>query len=237
MLHLWDESSSHSREEDHDDLHASLTHDEIHESGVPVRPLEFPTPVVHEGDIVDITAADHLTGTEYDLKNVLKRVGNTDVAYLMKKKIAKSCYGFVWLGVVLRRISTTGEKGGTFKAKWQSSGDFVAIKVSSWGKIQSLRGRHLADPIKEISVLQLIGNVSAEQHVMGCIEVLQDHDNLYTIMPYCPNGDLYGKLALSGLQLYPDEEEARRYFQQLIKVRILFFCFLSTFNGHSQSQH
>jgi serine/threonine protein kinase len=218
MLHSWDETSSHSREEDHDDIHASLTHDDIHESGVPSRPLDFPTPKVHDGDIVEITASDHLTGAEFDLKNVLKRVGNSDVAYLMKKKIAKSCYGSVRLGVVLRRISTTDEKGGTFRAKWQSSGDFVAIKVSSWGKIQSLRGRHLADPIKEISVLQLIGNGSTEQHVMGCIEVLQDHDNLYTIMPYYPDGDLYGKLDLSGLQRCPDEEESRRYFQQLMKV-------------------
>lgn len=226
MVHIWDEGSSHSREEDHDDLHASLTHDEIHGSGVPVRPLEFPTPVVHEGDIVEITASDHLTGAEFDLKNVLKRVGNSDEAYLMKKKIAKSCHGSVRLGVVLRRISTTGEKGGTFKAKWQSSGDFVAIKVSSWGKIQSLRGRHLADPIKEISVLQLIGSASAsaEQHVMGCIEVLQDHDNLYTIMPYCPEGDLYGKLDVSGLQLCPVEEESRRYFQHLMKVRVRRSC-------------
>lgn len=59
----------------------------------------------------------------------------------------------------------------------------------SWKKIHHLRGRHLEDPVKEIAALNLIGNSSP--HVIGSIEVIQDDNFLYSIMPYCNGGDLY----------------------------------------------
>ena len=215
--HAWEEDyhqgSSHDGCNDDEDFisyHTSLSHEEL-ESNLPTRPLEFPTPAVYDGELVDLTAADHRTGALYPLKNVLKRRGDSDTAYLIKKKLAKSSYGWVKLGVVLRRLPT---------GDWQSTGDFVAIKCSSWNKIQNLRGRHLVDPIKEISVLQLIGH-GVQGHVMGCLEVLQTDELLYTVMPHCEGGELYGKLDLSGLQTCPDEEQARFYFRQLIKVSAL----------------
>ena len=30
--------------------------------------------------------------------------------------------------------------------------------------------------------------------MIGCIDVMQDDDYLYTIMPYCEGGDLYGRV-------------------------------------------
>lgn len=53
-----------------------------------------------------------------------------------------------------------------------------------------MRGRLLEDPIKEIQALQLIGN--HHPNVMGSVEVLQDHEHLYSVMPYCRGGDLFG---------------------------------------------
>lgn len=218
MLDMWEESEHYDEVESDNDFLAyntSLTHEDLEASGRPARPLEFPTPVVYEAELVDLTAVDHLTGAEYALKNVLRRQGDSDTAYLVKKKLAKSSYGWVKLGVVLRRTS----KGQALGAHWQSTGDFVAIKCSSWDKIQTMRGRHLVDPIKEISVLRLIGNNdSSDNHVMGCMEVLQNDECLYTVMPYCAGGELFGKLDISGLQQYPDEEQPRLYFGQMLKV-------------------
>ncbi|CAB9525026.1 activated protein kinase catalytic subunit alpha-1 [Seminavis robusta] len=220
-MYDWEEEESSHCDGDYDDCHASLTHDEIADGGKPTRPLEFPTPIVYQGRLTSITAFDHRTGVEYHLKNVLARTGDATTAYLLKKKIAKTAYGFIKLGVVLKR--TPDETNGSlFQAKWQSTEEFVAIKISSWARIQAMRGRHLEDPIKEISVLQLIGNGSAaEHHVLGCNEVLQDAEHLYTVMPYCSGGELYSKFDTSSAQMYPDEEEARRYFGQLTKS--LFF--------------
>ena len=218
MLDAWEGSSLFVEEVETDDefvrYHTSLSHEDLEAFGAPARPLEFPTPAVYDGKLVDLQASDHRTGAEYDLKGVLTRRRGADTAYLIKKKLAKSSYGWVKLGVVLRRI--TNEDG---EPKWQSTGEYVAVKCSSWAKIQAMRGRHLVDPIKEISVLQLIGNNnSTENHVLGCIEVLQTDEFLYTVMPYCAGGELYGKLDISGLQMYPDEIQARTYFQQLLKV-------------------
>ena len=209
-------------DEDSDFLeeHASLSYDDL-SSEQASRPLEFPTPIVYDAVMSDLTAVDHRTGIEYHLKNVLRRANDPDIAYLLKKKLAKSTYGYVKLFVVLRRF-TAEERDCKehFGVQWRSTGEFVAIKCSSWTKIQAMRGRHLVDPIKEISVLQLIGHGGDddEKHVMGCLEVLQDEDYLYTVMPFYPGGDLYGKLGLSGIQPYVDEDETRKYFKQLLSV-------------------
>jgi serine/threonine protein kinase len=81
------------------------------------------------------------------------------------------------------------------------------------------RGRTLIDAIKEISVLQHYGQ--NDQHVLGCLDVLQDVEYLYTVMPYCAGGDLYGKLECIGdLKFVPNEEEARHYFRQILSVSI-----------------
>lgn len=217
MSDMWPEPNLFEEGQTDDDFvsyHTSLTHEDLEACGKPARPLEFPTPAVYDGMIVELTASDHRTGQEYELKNVLRRRRGAETAYLIKKKLAKSNYGWVKLGVVLRRI--VDEEGQT---QWQSTGDYVAVKCSSWAKIQNMRGRHLVDPIKEISVLQLIGNnSSSDKHVLGCIEVLQTEEFLYTVMPYCAGGDIYGHLDISGLQLVPDEDQARIYFQQLLEV-------------------
>lgn len=211
----------YDEENDFIEEHASLSYDDL-SSEQASRPLEFPTPVVFDAVMGDLTAADHRTGVEYDLKNVLRRASDPNTAYLWKKKLAKSTYGYVKLCVVLRRVnSEERDCNEAFGVQWRSTGEFVAIKCSSWQKIQAMRGRHLVDAIKEISVLQLIGDGgNDEKHVMGCLEVLQDEDYLYTVMPYYPGGDLYGKLDLSGIQLYPDEDEAKEYFKQLLQALV-----------------
>jgi serine/threonine protein kinase len=53
-----------------------------------------------------------------------------------------------------------------------------------------MRGRLLEDPIKEIAAMQLIGN--SHPNVLGSVEVLQDNEHLYSIMPFCRGGDLFG---------------------------------------------
>lgn len=99
--------------------------------------------------------------------------------------------------------------------------------------MRQLRGRHLEDPIKEISAAQLIG--SYHPNVLGCTEVLQDDEYLYTIMPYCSGGDLFGRIMgndktrsdsqlsdktfdQAGIQV--EEGQARIWFRQLLSVRV-----------------
>ena len=85
--------------------------------------------------------------------------------------------------------------------------------------------------------MQLVGNYHA--NVVGCTEVLQDDDYLYTIMPYCAGGDLFGRIMgndktrsdsnksdktfdQAGIQI--EEDRARVWFQQLLAVSDLRLC-------------
>jgi serine/threonine protein kinase len=85
--------------------------------------------------------------------------------------------------------------------------------------------------------MQLVGNY--HDNVLGCIDVLQDDDYLYTIMPYCEGGDLFGRIMSSPRRNTPlngsessrrpradspghsvDEPQARIWFRQLLSVSV-----------------
>ena len=180
--------------------------------------------------------------TVYNLRNVILRSQNDNgpacTAYLVKKKLAKSTYGSVRLCIVLKRKSRRTRLGNESRqdthngshvdeVEWESTDDVVVVKTSEWSKVHAMRGRHLEDPIKEISAMQLMGNY--HPHVIGAIEVLQDDDFLYTVMPYLPNGDLYERLLENcpwrqksknpeGDSYGFEEKQARTWFRHLVLV-------------------
>jgi serine/threonine protein kinase len=211
--------------------HSALKYDEIESAGPPVRPLDFPTPKVHRAAFVSALGRDHTTGRTSELQRLLVRLphqrwhaSDTNRGYLLKKKLSKSTYGSVRLGVVLRkRCREDVEADGV---EWESTDELVAVKASSWQKIRQCRGKHMEDPIKEVAALQYTGNY--HPNVLGCLEVLQDDNYLYTVMPYCTGGDLYSNImagqVLSNLEKpirstvrRPSEEQARVWFGQLLQ--------------------
>lgn len=229
----------------------SLLFHEIEAAGPAVRPLEFPTPRVHRASCISARARDHTTGRSTVCTSLLVRVGaaarayegshhhSNERAYLMKKKLSKSTYGSIRLCVVLRRRQLGDGSGDDndnvdididteedADVEWESTDELVALKASSWNKIRKFRGRHLEDPIKEVAALQYSGNY--HPNVLGCIEILQDDDYLYTVMPYCTGGDLFSNI-MAGQILNrldqpvktalrrPNEEQARLWFRQLLQ--------------------
>jgi serine/threonine protein kinase len=243
-------------------MHASLRYDDVASSGSPSRPLEFPTPKVYRCQKVELRARDHRSGTIHNLQNVILRSEldefgrRATVAYLLKKKLCKSIYGSVRLGLCLKRIGSSSTLLSSYEnqapesredrfsdcssdddchhvdVQWESTDVQVAIKASSWVKINSLRGKHLEDPIKEVAAMQHLGNY--EPNILGALESLQDDDYLYTVMTYLPGGDLFGRIngeavgppssspssVTSYLQpMGVSESQAREWFRQLLKVR------------------
>lgn len=243
------------------DRHATLRYRDVANAGPPARPLDFPSPKVFRGELVDLRARDHKSGTIHHLKNVLIRstvnsnnngnryfsnISICDTAYLVTKKVSKTVYGCVSLCIVLKRIKndpndSTNSSDATKEEdrqdnnmdcsliEWESTDDQAAVKISEWKKIHALRGKHLEDPIKEVSVMQLLGNY--HQHISGALEVLQDDKCLYTVMPYCGGGDLYGRLVeFMGFRSVRsdtansvgatgfDEHSARIWFRQLLQA-------------------
>lgn len=158
------------------------------------------------------------------------------VAYAPSRRLQDAIYGSVWACVVLRRhqgvaaddaARAAGVEPGSPQAPivWETTNDFVAIKMIEWARVHHMRGRLLEDPIKEVAAMQLVGNGSP--HVLGPIDVLQDGEFLYTAMPYCSGGDLFGVVVKfaeeSGGEIGMPEPVARYWFRQILWVSFRLF--------------
>ena len=156
---------------------------------------------------------------------------NQFVAYAPSRRLQDAIYGSVWACVVLRRhhgvaaddaARAAGVEPGSPQAPivWETTNDFVAIKMIEWARVHHMRGRLLEDPVKEIAAMQLVGNSSP--HVLGPLEVLQDGEFLFTVMPYCSGGDLFGVVVKfaeeSGGEIGMPEPVARYWFRQILWV-------------------
>ncbi|KAL9182743.1 hypothetical protein ACHAXT_004022 [Thalassiosira profunda] len=123
------------------------------------------------------------------------------IAYWPQRRLQDAIYGCVIACTVLIRhvgeaaddaARAAGYEPGHPLAPivWEITGEHVAIKQVEWRRVHAMRGRLLEDPIKEIAAMQLIGN--DHPNVLGSMEVLQDHEHLYSVMPFCRGGDLFG---------------------------------------------
>jgi len=153
------------------------------------------------------------------------------IAYFPQRRLQDAIYGSVWACLVLRRhygsaaddaARAAGVRPGDPCAPivWEIVGRHVAIKMIEWSKVHQSRGRLLEDPVKEIAAMQLIG--TQHPNVLGSMEVLQDDDFLFSIMPYARGGDLFGYVVrdteLRGGEGGMSEPVARYWFRQLLDV-------------------
>jgi len=227
--------------------HARINFEQVQSHGEPCRPLDFPSPVVDKGARVNAFVVDLSSGTR-SVWSVIHRLDfraaalnqqanfapanytSQFIAYAPTKRLQSAIYGSVWACRVLRRhygvaaddaARATGVEPGSPEAPivWETSNELVAIKMIEWSIYHRNRGNLLEDPVKEVAAMQLIGNASP--HVLGPIEVLQDSECLYVIMPYCRGGDLFGIVVKFAGESDGDigmpEPVARYWFRQILK--------------------
>ena len=156
------------------------------------------------------------------------------LAYWPQRRLQDAIYGSVWACLVLKRhhgvaaddaARAAGVEPGTPKAPivWEITGRHVAIKMVEWARVHHMRGRLLEDPVKEVAAMQLLG--TSHPHVLWSLEVLQDGDFLYSVMPFCSGGDLFGVVVQyaeeSGGEGGMPEPVARYWFRQILQVNFL----------------
>jgi serine/threonine protein kinase len=86
-----------------------------------------------------------------------------------------------------------------------------AIKVYSKRVLRAQQGRTAENPLTEITALQFIGD--NHPNIMGQIECCTDEDNIYSVMRYCPGGELFDFIDAHGPMSYG---QARAMFRQLL---------------------
>jgi hypothetical protein len=193
-------------------------------------------------------------GNERDVQNDVKNTGNLDVvgdtsscdddvvfAYWPQRRLQDAIYGSVWACLVLRRHYGTAADDAARAANvepgspeapivWEITGTHVAIKMVEWSRVHHMRGRLLEDPVKEVAALQMLDK---HPNVLHSTEVLQDSDFLYSVMPFCRDGDLFGIVVKyaedSGGEIGMPEPVARYWFRQILNVCFSVFLLLYFF--------
>ncbi|GKZ01122.1 hypothetical protein MPSEU_001063800 [Mayamaea pseudoterrestris] len=234
---------------------ARVRFEQVQAAGPPVRPLDFPPPVVKAGVRVNALVVHPSTGSRQVCSGVIHREdltiaaksskdelnssyplgdnlqASTEVlAYWPQRRLQDAIYGSVWACMILRRHTgvaaddaarAAGVEPGSPSAPivWEITGQHAAIKMVEWARVHHMRGRLLEDPVKEVAAMQLLG--ARHPNVLGSSEVLQDGDFLYSIMPYCRDGDLFGVVVQyaeeSGGAAGMPEPVARFWFRQILR--------------------
>lgn len=152
------------------------------------------------------------------------------IAYFPQRRLQDAIYGSVWACLVLRRHYGPAADDAARAANlspgdsnapivWEIVGTHVAIKMVEWARVHQARGRLLEDPVKEVAAMQMIG--AFHPNVLGSLEVLQDDEFLFSIMPFASGGDLFGYVVrdteLRGGDGGMAEPAARYWFQQILQ--------------------
>jgi hypothetical protein len=183
------------------------------------------------------TTAQHPHNTDTGTGIVEDDVEVEVLAYWPQRRLQDAIYGSVWACLVLRRhygvaaddaARAAHVEPGSPEAPivWEITGQHVAIKMVEWARVHHMRGRLLEDPVKEVAALQML---DVHPNVLHSTEVLQDSDFLYSVMPYCRDGDLFGIVVKyaedSGGEIGMPEPVARYWFRQILYVSI-FSCII-----------
>lgn len=122
--------------------------------------------------------------------------------YNINRKIRDAIYGSVRLGFVVQ------QREGAYHLMVEKR---VALKVI---KRERLSRPQSEDPLKEIAVMQRLRAGGVHPNVMHLVEVVQDQENIYIILPFCDGGELCQWF--EGQRRILPEDVARKIFLQIL---------------------
>eukprot|EP01036_Dinobryon_divergens_P030278 gene30278-39498_t len=120
--------------------------------------------------------------------------------YEIGKILKTAIYGRVVHGIKLQGQHTL------FRTDTQ-----VAIKIITRENIHRLHGQIIEDPMNEIAAMQYIGN--DYPNLVSQIECCKDENNIYSVMRFCSQGELFDMIELDGPM---DDATARSMVFQVI---------------------
>lgn len=126
--------------------------------------------------------------------------------YEVGRQLKRAIFGQVIHAILL----VPSPEGGDLFVRTLSQ---MAIKIYYKDTLRALQGRTEENPLREITALQFVGD--NHPNIMGQIECCADERNIYSIMRFCPGGELFDYIHDQGPML---ENEARPMFKQLLNA-------------------
>ena len=186
--------------------------DDIRKAGPAAPPIRFPPPEYSAANRVDeVLVYNEDSGKHFVAKDVLVRSEGSDSDEESGQQIVGRAYwkipnkqpimtrmGHLEFCVVLtRRPKFSDGNDSEDQDSDEEEPDIVflltrkvvAVKVNYTERMERSLHDGGENPLNEIAALQIIGN--DHPHVLGCIDVLYDSENLSVVMPYCGGGDLF----------------------------------------------
>lgn len=190
---------------------AAATYDEIAENGPGVYPLPFDPPRIGMAERVDATVYNPVSHDIMEVANIIyeRHLDGRppERAYWVGRKLRNCIFG------VIKSCTILKFRPGDSKIPWEVTEGRAAVKVMAWQKMRNIR--HVEDPQKEISAMQVVCRNGTHPHVIYPLDVLEDEDYLLLFMPYCSSGELFSLVQQAGR--FP-EPMARYWFRQILDV-------------------
>lgn len=172
----------------------------------PTQPEPFPDPIIRASKFRRVNV---LINGQLELKAVIE--SGSGRFYEIGTTLKKAIFGQVVIALVI--VPSPGNTPGNNGENdtFQRTSDERAIKIYSKRTLRALQGRTAENPLVEITALQFIGD--NHPNIMGQIECCTDDDNIYSVMRYCPGGELFDFIDNNGPLEVP---LARSMFRQLL---------------------
>jgi len=166
---------------------------------------------INQGFVIDCVPVWR-QGCKKVVNNVLISTNSGNYAYKIQRTIRDAIYGKVVHASVLER--------NVARRCWEMNGDECAIKIMNRRKMdKNAKSRVIEeDPLREMAAMQHLKNCRQSQHqsnVLAPVDIIQDDENVYLILPMCNGGELFDRLDETDGEGF-SEEEARHWFRQLM---------------------
>lgn len=196
---------------------ATASFDDLIENGAPSPALRFPSPNIGNAARVNATVFNPATGEEASVPNVVYEIRADGSpprrAYWIGRKLKRAIYGCVRSCTVLKLHDPGQWSGSGGNDVWEVTAEMAAVKIMDWNVVHQLRGRHMEDPLKEVAAMQFIARDGPHPNVLQTLDVLKDDQYLYSFMPFCSGGELFGFVEREGRF---SEPVARFWFRQIL---------------------